>query len=189
MEKITLKNKVLIGSLIAVTAVMTCLVVVLCISINMISAPEYGSLPYRILYNADSSAQGIRSAMDNGEYDIVILSPEQTRELGSDAIEYVSDKRLLVFEGMTGYQVKEATGCELGFEAEADEKASSGERHVAFALLTEEGVEGYNCINLGTGFSPVDLVSRLCRDNVAEQAADFWTSYLERKGIQNELRP
>ncbi len=182
-----MKNKALMGSLIAVAAVMTCLVVVLCISINMISAPEYESLPYRILYNADSSAQGIRSAMDNGEYDIVILTPEQTRELGSDAIEYVCDERLLVFEGMTGYQVQEAAGYDFGFEA--DEKASSGERHVAFALLTEEGVEGYNCINLVTGFSPVDLVSRLCRDNVAEQAADFWTSYLERKGIQNALRP
>lgn len=182
-----MKNKALIGVLIAVAAVMTCVVVALCISINLISAPEYDSLPYRILYNADFSAQGIRSAMDNGEYDIVILTPEQTRELGSAAVEYVCDERLLVFEGMTSAQVQEATGCELGYEEEA--KTSFGERHVGFALMTKEGVEGYNCIDLVTGYSPLDIVSMLCRDNVAEQAAAFWNAYLDRSNPQNAMLP
>lgn len=180
-----MKRKVLVGSLIAVTAVMTCLVAVLCIAINRATAPGYESLPYRILYNSDSDAQSLRSAMGSGEYDIIILTPEQTRELGNNVIEYVSDKHLLVFEGMTGVQVQEAAGCDFGFEA--DEKTSAGERHVAFALLAEDGAECYNCVDLVTGFSPVDFVSRLCRDNVAEQAADFWTSYLERKGTQNAM--
>lgn len=133
----------------------------LCIVVKGNTASRMNSMGYRVLFDREITGSEVVKAAEERDYDIIVLTREQTEGAGDSIAPFVTEDCLVVFENMTIEQVRNATGLAEGIEDVAGKNASVG-------LMMKDGtlrVCGFE--------SKKGLLDKLTNENVADAAADL----------------